>query len=87
MKPHSAPSPITIEQIAARAREIWQRHGAPAGRDLAYWLQAENELVFEREQAAHAIDRMERTRSSDLPPAPPEAANPASDRAATERRL
>ena len=73
MKPHSAPPPITIEQIAARAREIWERHGSPAGRDLEYWLQAENELVFEREQAAQAAERMEHAHTSSLPPAPPGA--------------
>lgn len=59
MKTHSAPPPITIEQIAARAREIWERKGAPPGRDLEYWLEAENELVFEREQAAHAREQPE----------------------------
>jgi hypothetical protein len=78
MKPHSAPLPITIEQIAARAREIWQRNGAPPGRDLEYWLQAENELVFEREQAAQATERMERAHTSSLPPSPPGAEGRAS---------
>ncbi|HEY0944984.1 MAG TPA: DUF2934 domain-containing protein [Opitutaceae bacterium] len=73
MKARSALPPITIEQIATRARELWQRKGAPAGRDLEFWLQAENELVFEREQAAYALERIEGTRGPGLPPAPPEA--------------
>ena len=29
------------EEIRARARELWEQHGCPAGRDLEFWLQAE----------------------------------------------
>ena len=32
------------EEIRARARELWEQHGRPAGRDLEFWLQAESEL-------------------------------------------
>jgi hypothetical protein len=32
------------EQIGARARELWEQHGRPAGRDEEFWLQAESEL-------------------------------------------
>ena len=32
------------EQISARARELWEQHGRPAGRDEEFWLQAESEL-------------------------------------------
>jgi len=32
------------EAIRARARELWEQHGCPAGRDLDFWLQAEREL-------------------------------------------
>jgi hypothetical protein len=32
------------EQISARARELWEQHGRPAGRDQEFWLQAESEL-------------------------------------------
>jgi hypothetical protein len=32
------------EQISARARELWEQHGRPAGRDEESWLQAESEL-------------------------------------------
>ena len=32
------------EEIRARARELWEQHGCPAGRDLEFWLQAEREL-------------------------------------------
>jgi len=38
------------EQIARRAREIYQRNGAQPGRDLENWLQAEAELKRELEQ-------------------------------------
>jgi len=31
-------------EIRKRAREIWEEHGRPAGRDLEFWLQAEREF-------------------------------------------
>ena len=34
----------TKDEIRARAREIWEQHGCPAGRDVEFWLQAEAEL-------------------------------------------
>ncbi len=39
-----APAAIAAERIAAKAWEIWQREGRPAGRALDNWLQAEREL-------------------------------------------
>jgi hypothetical protein len=35
----------TTEEIRARARELWEFEGRPAGRDLDIWLQAERELA------------------------------------------
>ncbi|MBR0695568.1 DUF2934 domain-containing protein [Bradyrhizobium lablabi] len=32
------------QEIKARAHELWEQHGRPAGRDLEFWLQAEREL-------------------------------------------
>ena len=32
------------EEISARARELWEQHGRPPGRDLEFWLRAEREL-------------------------------------------
>jgi hypothetical protein len=32
------------EEIAARARELWKQNGSPEGRDLEFWLQAEEEI-------------------------------------------
>jgi hypothetical protein len=32
------------EMVRARARELWEINGRPAGRDLEFWLQAEREL-------------------------------------------
>ena len=32
------------EEIKARARELWEQNGCPAGRDLEFWLQAEFEF-------------------------------------------
>jgi hypothetical protein len=31
-------------QIKARARELWEQNGRPAGRDVEFWLQAEAEI-------------------------------------------
>jgi hypothetical protein len=32
------------EEIRARAHELWEENGRPAGRDLDFWLQAEREI-------------------------------------------
>lgn len=37
-------------QIAARARQLWQLNGSPAGRDTEFWLEAESELSQEQRQ-------------------------------------
>jgi len=37
----------THEQIAQRAREIWERHGRPHGEDVKNWREAEEELKRE----------------------------------------
>lgn len=37
-------------QIAARARQLWQLNGSPAGRDTEFWLDAESELSKEQQQ-------------------------------------
>jgi hypothetical protein len=37
------------EEISARARQLWQQAGQPAGRDEAFWLAAEAELRKDRE--------------------------------------
>jgi hypothetical protein len=34
----------TRHEIEARARELWEQNGRPAGRDLEFWLQAEAEI-------------------------------------------
>ena len=41
----------TTEEIRARARELWELEGRPAGRDLDIWLQAERELAGEDEES------------------------------------
>jgi hypothetical protein len=33
------------QQIRARAHELWEQHGRPAGRDVEFWLQAEEDVV------------------------------------------
>jgi hypothetical protein len=32
-------------QIRARAHELWEQHGRPSGRDVEFWLQAEEEVI------------------------------------------
>ena len=38
------PRPVTHEQIAALAHEIWQERGSPEGSDVDIWLEAERQL-------------------------------------------
>jgi translation initiation factor 2 beta subunit (eIF-2beta)/eIF-5 len=33
------------DEIRARARELWEEAGRPAGHDLDFWLQAERDLA------------------------------------------
>ncbi|MBR1251774.1 DUF2934 domain-containing protein [Bradyrhizobium sp. AUGA SZCCT0169] len=33
----------TKEEIRARAHELWEQQGRPVGRDVEFWLQAEQE--------------------------------------------
>lgn len=50
MTEHSATSSpagrrhVRHDQIAQRARELWEAYGHPVGRDEQIWLQAEREL-------------------------------------------
>ena len=39
-----APKPVTKEQIAALAHELWLAQGCPAASDLDIWLEAEQQL-------------------------------------------
>ena len=39
--------PITHEQIAERARRIWEQHGRPQGEDEQNWREAERQLKNE----------------------------------------
>jgi hypothetical protein len=32
------------DKLRKRAREIWEENGQPAGRDVEFWLQAEQEF-------------------------------------------
>lgn len=59
------------EEIAARARKIWQERGSPGGRDLEHWIEAERQLINEY-----------RLRTSAPPPGRPE-----SDNREAEKRL
>ena len=37
-------------QVRARAYELWEQAGRPAGQDLEFWLEAERQLEEEREE-------------------------------------
>ena len=37
-------APVTREAIAARAHALWEQAGHPNGRDLEFWVQAEQQL-------------------------------------------
>jgi hypothetical protein len=51
------------EQIAGRAREIWEAAGRPVDRDLDNWLQAENELNWlSQRSATHTVQIHRRSR-------------------------
>jgi hypothetical protein len=53
---NSSSDSLKHEQIAYRAHEIWDAAGRPAGRDLDNWLQAENELLWQRHRSnAHLV--------------------------------
>jgi hypothetical protein len=43
---------VATEVIAARAYILWEQAGRPNGRDVEYWLQAENQLKQEQSFAA-----------------------------------
>ena len=38
------------EEVKARARELWEQNGCPAGHDLEFWLQAESEIKARERQ-------------------------------------
>jgi hypothetical protein len=43
-------------RIRRRARQIWQENGRPSGRDVEFWLQAEQELREIEELAGRKVD-------------------------------
>ena len=38
------------EEVKARAPELWEQNGCPAGCDLEFWLQAESEIKARERQ-------------------------------------
>ena len=43
-----APVPLTREDVALRAFDLYQRRGAQEGRDVEDWIEAERQLLEER---------------------------------------
>jgi hypothetical protein len=50
-------TPATRDEVARLAQQIWEREGRQAGRDLEYWLQAEQELIGRRNLASPTRSR------------------------------
>lgn len=50
----SVSAPLSQEDIAHRAREIWLTRGSPEGQDLEIWLAAERELTVPASGSAKA---------------------------------
>lgn len=44
------------EEVTARALQLWQIAGNPAGRDVEFWLAAEAEVIHERAEITLAAD-------------------------------
>ena len=43
--------PVTAaSKVRARAYELWEQAGRPAGRELEFWLEAERQIEDEREE-------------------------------------
>jgi Protein of unknown function (DUF2934) len=55
------------EEIAERAKQIWEREGRQAGHDVEYWLRAERELLSSTTQRTGA------PATAKAPPARPSA--------------
>lgn len=82
---------IQHEDIAARARTLWEQQGQPEGRDLEHWLQAEAELRRERSQSdlvSSQIPLREGVTESaaTATPVAPQAASPKAPARSTRRR-
>ena len=45
---------VRHEDIAQLAKQLWEREGRQAGRDLEYWLRAERQLLSDRKPTPSA---------------------------------
>ncbi len=71
------------EEITARAQQLWRIAGNPVGRDLEFWLAAENEVKHERMETSLAADASPR---ADVPARPGSAEMPEAKLPAAPRR-
>ncbi len=44
---------VSHDEIAQRAKQIWELEGRQSGRDIEYWLRAERELVASRNRGSN----------------------------------
>ena len=57
------------QEIAERARALWNKYGCPSGRDEAIWLEAERQLIGTDAEAGLARARQAETPSAETAPA------------------
>jgi hypothetical protein len=80
------------QEIARRAREIWQTHGQPTGQDTQIWLEAERQLstatAASSNSSAAAGRDSDKAQSGQTPANPkPAALNPKPGASAQTERL
>jgi hypothetical protein len=68
--------PPAHDVIAARAYQIWEQNGRPAGREVEFWLQAEQSLLPSLKPQPQAAAPV----ATALPGAPPPQARPSAVR-------
>ena len=69
-------APLRHEEIAQRAKEIWEREGQQPGRDMDYWLQAERELLSARGRAGNKPAKEQTTSPDPERKSPPKFKGP-----------
>jgi len=69
-------NPPTHEDVQQRAKNLWSAAGGPAGRDMEFWLAAEQELSDTAGRGAAFSDEMKRETSPMTDAAEPATAAP-----------
>ncbi|GEP07432.1 hypothetical protein MOX02_54700 [Methylobacterium oxalidis] len=81
------------ERIRARAYEIWEREGSPAGHEMDHWVEAEQELDAQNTGAGSALSHDEdkrgipETKADQAAGAAPDQSTPGEDLAKRQDKL